>query len=159
MKLRSMVLTSGIVLPILIACEPKQQSTEALTPQDVAALHQIAERDASLVRARNWDTLTAEYSEDAVRMPPNGPSVQGRDAIHKMLDQTPPITAFNFRQIDLQGDGRLAFMRAAWSITVSPPGAKPVSDSGKILVVFRKQADGSWLRVVDAWNSDVSPPK
>jgi ketosteroid isomerase-like protein len=69
----------------------------------------------------------------------------------------PPISAFDFRMLDLQGDGHLAFMRAAWSITVTPPGTTPVSDSGKILIVFKKQADGSWLTVADAWNSDLSP--
>ena len=137
---------------------PDTQAADTLTAQDVAALRQIAERDAPIVRARDWAALVAEYAEDAVRMPPNGPTVQGRDNIRKMLEQMPPISAFNFRLVDLQGDGRLAYMRGAWSITVGAPGApRPVSDSGKILVVLRKQPDGSWLRMADAWNSDVAP--
>jgi ketosteroid isomerase-like protein len=68
----------------------------------------------------------------------------------------PPITAFDFRLLDLQGDGEMAYMRAAWSYTLAPPGAAQVTDSGKILIVFRKQADGSWLRVADAWNSNLA---
>jgi ketosteroid isomerase-like protein len=50
-------------------------------------------------------------------------------------------------------------MRAAWSDTLQPPGSKAIVDSGKILVVLRKQADGAWLRVADAWNSDLAAPK
>ena len=68
--------------------------------------------------------------------------------------------ADKFRLLDLQGDGEIAYMRAAWSISLTPPGtSQPVSDSGKILVVLRKQADGSWLRVADAWNSDLAPAR
>jgi ketosteroid isomerase-like protein len=75
-----------------------------------------------------------------------------------MLDGMPPISAFEFRMVDLKGDGEIAYMRAAWSYILAPPGVAPISDSGKILVVFRKQPDGTWLRVADAWNSDL-PPK
>ena len=133
--------------------------TRGLSAQDVAALRAIADQDAPIVRARDWATLVSEYSEDAVRMPPNGPAVQGPEAIRKMLEQLPPITAFAFRFVDLQGDGEIAYMRAPWSITVAPPGAKPVSDAGKILIVFRKQPGGGWLRVADAWNSDLPLPQ
>jgi ketosteroid isomerase-like protein len=140
----------------LIGCNPKPQSVGRLTAEDSLALRKIAERDAPIVLSRDWGALAAEYAEDAVRMPPNGPAVQGRDAIHRMLQEMPPISAFTFRLVDLQGDGNLAYMRGAWSITVAPAGAsKPVSDSGKILVVLRKEPAGSWVRVADAWNSDV----
>jgi ketosteroid isomerase-like protein len=144
---------------VLIGCSPNPQSSAGLTAQDSAALRKIADRDAPIVLAHDWDTLAGEYAEDAVRMPPNAPTVQGRDAIRRMLQQMPPISAFTFRLVDLHGEGNLAYMRGAWSITVAPPGApKPVSDSGKILVVLRKEPNGSWVRVADAWNSDA-PPK
>jgi ketosteroid isomerase-like protein len=135
------------------AQSPTAQRT--LSKQDVAALRAIADQDASLVLNRDWATLASQYSEDAVRMPPNGPAVEGRAEIRRMLEALPPVPAFEFRMIDLQGDGEIAYMRAEWSITVEPPGAAPVSDSGKILIVFRKQEGGAWRRVADAWNSDL----
>ena len=160
---RSMLFALGFVPLVGIACAARATQLEragALTTQDVAALRRIAERDAPLVRAGDWASLAAGYERDAVRMPPNGPAVRGRDAIRRMLEQLPPVSAFDFRLVDLQGNGNLAYMRGAWSITVVPPGAtSAVSDSGKILVVFRKQLDGSWLRVADAWNSDLPAPR
>lgn len=126
-----------------------------LLPQDVAALTACADRDASLIMSSDWETAASGYAADAVRMPPNAPPIRGREAICQSFDVMPPISAFEFRMIDLQGDGEIAYMQAAWSITVEPHGiAEPVTDSGKILIVFRKQPDGSWLRVADAWNSD-----
>ena len=129
--------------------------TSFLNAEDVAALQAIAEQDAPVVLARDWATLTARFTPGAVRMPPNAPVIEGRNAIRESLEALPPISAFTFRMLDLQGDGQLAYMRAAWSITVAPPGAADVSDSGKILNVFDKQFDGTWLPVADAWNSDV----
>jgi len=126
-----------------------------LSPGDRAALRAIAEEDTRIVLARDWAALTARFAPNAVRMPPNAPAIEGRDAIRQSLEAMPPLSAFNFRMVDLQGDGRIAYMRAAWSITAAPPGVAAVSDSGKILIVFQKQADGSWLTVADAWNSDL----
>ena len=130
-----------------------------LSVDDVAVLRTIAEQDTRIVLARDWATLTARFAPDAVRMPPNSPAIQGRDAIRQSLEVLPPISAFDFRMLDLQGDGQLAYMRAAVSITVAPPGANAVSDSGKILIVFKKQPDGGWLTVADAWNSDLPLPE
>ena len=144
---------TGLLLGLLsatAACGAGTDTPGTLSAEDVAALEQIAEEDTRLVLAREWETLAARFAPDAVRMPPNAPVVEGRAAIRQFLESMPPIEAFDFRMVDLQGDGQIAYMRAAWSFTVAPPDMSPVSDSGKILIVFEKQPDGSWLTVADA---------
>lgn len=127
----------------------------SLSPDDIAAIHAIAEEDAPLVLARDWSSVTARFAPNAVRMPPNSPAIEGREAIRQFLEALPPISAFDLQMLNLRGDGQIAYMHGAWSITVAPPGATRISDSGKILIVFEKQPDGSWLTVADAWNSDL----
>ena len=145
-----------LTLLLVPGCRSNDNSRPGLSPEDRAALQAIADQDSLIIGKHNWDALAAQFEENGVRMPPNQPAVQGRAAIRSWLDQFPPITAFDFHLVDLEGQGGLAFMRGAWRITMKPPGATPaVSDSGKILVVLRKQADGSWRRVADAWNSDL----
>ena len=149
-----------VLLLVTAGCRSIVPMRDGLSTADQAALRSIAERDASIVLARDWDTLLAGYAIDAVRMPPNEPTIQGRAAIRRWLQQLPPIQNFTFRLIDLQGNGNIAFMRAAYTITLAPPGATTTfSDSGKILIVLRKQPDGAWLRVVDAFNSDLPPAR
>lgn len=156
--MRDSLLALAISLSALAAsCTSTASRTHDLSAEDRAALRSFAQRDASIVLARDWDALASEYTSDAVRMPPNEPAVQGRVEIRRWLDQLPPIRNFTFELLDLQGNGDVAFMRGRWSIIVTPPNASSISDAGKILVVFRKQADGSWLRVADAWNSDGKP--
>jgi ketosteroid isomerase-like protein len=103
-----------LAVPVAASAQPPQPP-RALSEKDVAELRSIADQDASLVRARNWAALVSQYADDAVRMPPNGPTVQGRLAIRAMLEGMPPISAFEFRMVDLKGDGDIAYMRAAWS--------------------------------------------
>lgn len=143
------------VLLTAMACGLESEPRGTLTADDVAALRAIAEQDASIVLARDWETLTARFAPAAVRMPPNAPAIEGREAIREFLESQPPMSAFAFRMLDLQGDGQIAYMRAAWSVTVTLSDAAEFSDAGKILIVFEKQSDGSWLTVADAWNSDM----
>jgi len=159
MRLRFPLLLPLLPFFALAACSSTPPLPASLSERDQAALRSFVVRDSGIVMSRNWDALAAGYSVDAVRMPPNQPPVEGRDAIRRWLEQLPPITSFSFRLVDLQGAGAVAFMRGSYSITAAPPGVAPISDDGKILAVFRKQPDGSWLRVADAWNSDLPPAK
>ena len=148
-----------VVLLIVTACNQSSKNSSALSEQDKAAIKAIAEKDSALVMSRNWSELVSEYTIDAVRMPPNMPAIEGRDSIRKFLDGFPPIKKFNFHMTDMQGEGNLAYIRAAYSFTIMVSDSTEVSDTGKILVVLKKQSDGSWMRVADAWNSDLPPAK
>lgn len=154
MRVRITIVAMGALLAAT-ACDSGADLDDALSTEDVAALREIAETDAEIVLGRDWARLTARFAADAVRMPPNSAAIVGRDAIREFVEATPPILAFDFQMLSLEGNGELAYMRAAWSFTLAPPDAAEVSDSGKILIVFRKQADGRWLTVADAWNSDL----
>jgi len=145
------------VIFFLINCStaPKNELTE----NDVKYLKSIADRDEELVVGEQWDTLTAQYTPDAVRHPPNGSPIRGRDSIRNWFNYLPPIKAFHFRMDELKGNGSYAYMRATYDITVSSPDLRDITDTGKTLIVFKKQPNGSWLRVADAWSSNLSPGK
>jgi ketosteroid isomerase-like protein len=142
---------------LLTSCSPT--TTDDLNSYDLRYLQSIADRDGERVMGKQWDTLTAQYSLDAVRMPPNGPPVRGLDSIRQWFNSLPPIKSFHFNMDDLNGGGSYAYMRATYDITLAPPGDAEISDTGKTLIVFRKQPDGSWLRVVDSWSSNLPPGK
>jgi len=156
MPLLSLALRAGALLVTSAACNPRTPAAGGLSQQDQAAIRALIAKLPEIVRARNWDALTAEYTEDGWKMPPNQPLVQGRASIRREFEQLPPIPSFDFRIIDLDGRADLAVLRGAYHITYAPPGAsRAISDSGKEVVVLRRQADGSWLRVGDIWNSDL----
>lgn len=150
-----MTLPASLLLAALGLSSCTSNEPPSLTADDVAALRAIADADAAVVLARDWDALAARFTSDAVRMPPGAPAIEGREAIRASLAATPPMQDFTFRMVSVEGDGHMAYMRAAWTVAVALPGAPALRDSGKILIVFEKQPDGSWLTVADAWNSDI----
>ena len=50
-----------------------------------------------------------------------------------------------------------ATRRAAIGTTANDAKGKQVNDTGKYVVVFRKQADGAWKVAADIFNSDLPP--
>jgi ketosteroid isomerase-like protein len=144
-------------IPMLIALAAcgGPPAVTGLSDQDRAALQAIADQDAELVMARAWDSLAAMYEDGAVRLPPNAPPLEGRAAIRQNFDGIPPLDSFTFRMVSLDGDGRLAYMHGSYTMSLALSGAT-ISDTGKILIVLRKQATGAWRRVADAWNSNLA---
>jgi hypothetical protein len=42
-------------------------------------------------------------------------------------------------------------------MTTMPPGAKaPLTDTGKIIIIMRKQPNATWLTTRGIWNSDLT---
>ena len=147
-----------VVASLVASGVQRVQPATGLSEKDRAGVRAFAERDSALVMSRNWAGLAAEYAADAVRMPPNGPPIEGRAAIRRAFEGLPPISQFSFRLVHLDGDGTTAYLRGSYTVTVAPPGgAKPIKDAGKVLAVFRRQRDGAWLCVAEAWNSDLAP--
>ncbi len=143
------------------ACEPPAQEAAGLSEEDVAAIRAASKAFAEAMLAGDWATLAGFYSEDAVFMPANEPAVKGRAAIqawHEAAHAT--TTQFTAPPVEIDGRGDLAYVWGTYSFTFTPEGApEPIHDSGKWVAVSRKQPDGSWLTVVNIFNSDLPVPE
>jgi len=139
-----------------IACQ--SPAPAGLTDADRAAFRQDVETFAKAVNAKDWGSAVTRYADDASMMPPNGAAVQGRDQIKKWMSDFPPVSEFKAEIVDLDGRGDLAYVRGSYTMTITPPGGAPVSDRGKYLEIWRKQADGTWKIKWDTFNSDVPMP-
>ena len=89
-----------------------------LPKEDVAALEGTFGIVVRLVRASDWAGWAALYTEDAVFHPPNGPAVRGRAAIRKWGDAFPPVEAFDFSNIEISGEGNVAYGTSGYTLTI-----------------------------------------
>ncbi|GAA3433001.1 YybH family protein [Kutzneria kofuensis] len=109
--------------------------TNAQTPEDLSRL--FVER----ANARDADGLAALYEEDAVLAFPPGQQTVGRAAIRELMVQLVSTGATFTEEETLptvyQGDN------LALTSTV------PSDNTGGRVQLVRRQADGSWLRVID----------
>ncbi|UCC71601.1 MAG: DUF4440 domain-containing protein [Gemmatimonadota bacterium] len=160
MSTRSVLLAALALALASTACQPPAQEAGPLSEEDVAAIEAFQEAFAQAIRAGDWAGAAAFYTEDAVFMPPNEPAIQGRAAIEAWSGASPPITQFSLPIAEIDGRGDLAFVRGTLLITISPEGApEPMQDTGKYVVILRRQPDDTWLVAVDIFNSDLPLPE
>ena len=141
-----------ILVLALAGCE---RGTPTLTDADIRAIRQIFDAAGQHVRAGDFAAWAGLFEEHGVDMPPNHPAVRGRAALHAWADSLPHIAAISFSHIDMQRSADLAVATSAYSVTFAPPRGPSTTDTGKQLVVFHRQRDGSWLISLASFNSDL----
>lgn len=157
--LRGLFVTDVLVV-VASACQPAGPA--ALTQADQAAIRAVAESALAIANTTPKDFkryTEIYYAENAEVLGANSPAVKGRAAIEQFLAAFPPFSDLKFDLTEIDGRGDLAYVRGTYSMKLMPPGATaPVDEHGKYLEVWRKQSDGSWRSVYDAFNSDVPLP-
>jgi ketosteroid isomerase-like protein len=104
---------------------------------------------------KDWrDFVRSTYDEQAMILPPDGPSVQGHEALLALMMAFPPFFDHQQESQELDGAGDLLYSRDTISVTFASPGAPPSKYCGKTLTIWRRQADGSWKMYREMWNSD-----
>ena len=106
-------------------------------------------------------TVASLYTEDAVVLPPNMPGARGRGELKKLFDgmfaqMGPPTLKLSTSDVTELGD--TAYEVGTYTMKIQPPGGAAVSDTGKYVVIWKRQRDGDWKLHVDIWNSDTPMP-
>ena len=113
------------------------------------------------VANQDMDEVMALYAEDARLLAPNAPIAEGRAAIQAVLQSylDAGVNSLELQSIDVLNDGALVVDIGRYVLGMQPPGADPVRDEGKYVVVFRREGDGTLKIVADAFNSDLAGPE
>jgi ketosteroid isomerase-like protein len=128
------------------------------------------EADSLMNLSREWSAKVASapmnewidfWAEDAVMMPPGLPAVRGKAAIRQYVEAAGKLPGFQIRwepeSAFVSQSGDLAYMIERNVTTVNDPQGNPVTTYGKVVTVWRKDADGSWRNIVDMWNDAPRP--
>ena len=119
----------------------------------------VTDSFTNAVKSGDYATAASWYTVNAVFMPPNAPAVEGRPAIQKNFESFGKVSAFSQSVVEVDGVGDLAYARANFDLTFTPPNTTtPMSDKGKVLIVMRKEADGKWRTSRGIFNSDLPLP-
>ena len=128
----------------------------AFTDAERDAIRTSIEEFTRAVGKGDFATAAGLDAEDGVIMPPNTPAVEGRAGIQKTLEGFGRPQAFSQPVVEIDGVGDLAYARVNYARTLTPPNTTtPVNDTGKVLIVLRKQSDGKWRTTRGIFNSDL----
>jgi uncharacterized protein (TIGR02246 family) len=144
----------------LASCNQTSPTTSQPTaPADTRAADEASIRAADAA----WSKAAGEkdpvrtasfYADSAVLMAAGSPIGTGKDTIQKAFTgmMTDPKFALSFAptKVEVSKAGDLAYEIGDYEITFSDKKGKPLTTKAKYVVVWGKQADGSWKALVDA---------
>ena len=115
---------------------------------------------AKAAAAKDVERTISFYSADAIVLPPNAASAATREEIRnvwkEMLASPGLLISWQPTRVELAKSGDMAWVSGAYELTTNDGSGKPVTDRGKYLEVWEKQADGNWKCRADMWNSDLT---
>jgi ketosteroid isomerase-like protein len=139
---------------VLVGWECRSQAAEA----DLEAINLLQKRVDAAIIAGDTESYVALIADDAVLMPPAAPPVIGKDAIRSWNEQMSRqfrFQAYNPVDDEVVVAGKWAFRRATADWILAPvAGGELIRDSGKFIIIYERQTDGSWRVARDIWNAN-----
>jgi ketosteroid isomerase-like protein len=110
------------------------------------------------VKTKDYDRALTFWSDDAMILAPNAPAIVGKEAIRKYVSEASAIPGFSIAwatdKVWISASGDLAYSSGTSQITVTTPEGKAVTERNKGMVVWKKQAGGTWKCTADIWNAE-----
>jgi ketosteroid isomerase-like protein len=141
-------------------------ATSGCAPQVDTAAEQAAIEQAQ----RDWlaatnkpgeegaDGYASFVTDDAVWLPANAALVEGRDAVRAWILPLTQAEDFSITweatRVEVSAAGDLAYSMGTYEYSLKDAEGNPVSDKGKFVDIWKKQADGSWKAAIGIGNSD-----
>jgi ketosteroid isomerase-like protein len=157
------VLTGCCLALLALQCNQQQKPASDTRAADEAAIRQADEAWSKVVEAKQLDEHNAYFLEDGVVLAPNEAMVTGKEAIRKMVAgffATPGFAmTWQPTKVEAARSGDFGYSLGTYELSVNDPKGVPMTDRGKYLTVWKKQANGSWKVAADMFNSDLPVPQ
>ncbi|HXQ26439.1 MAG TPA: SgcJ/EcaC family oxidoreductase [Candidatus Acidoferrales bacterium] len=148
---------STLVACIAAACAQPQPAAPVAPPdtrETDAATIRAADADfAKFAAAKDLDKCMSYYADDAVAFAPGLPAMVGKDNIRKFIQgmiAAPNMQmTFTDQTVDVARSGDLAVDSGSFHATVTDKKGKATTSNGRFVLVWKKQADGSWRIAAD----------
>ena len=124
-------------------------------------------REALMNTSRDWAAATASgdlesalayWTDDAIVLPPDQPAVVGKAAIRAYVQQAASMPGFSItwepELAVVSENGDMGYMVERNTVTFNDATGVVQTQYGKAVTVWRRQTDGRWKCVVDAWNGN-----
>jgi len=128
------------------------------------AVDAVRAADAAWLKAFNTKNLEKSVSfldEQGSMLVPNALIVTGKKAAAKLIADGFALQDYKLAwhpdKAGVARSGELGYTSGAYEVSFKDASGKTISDKGKYLMVWKKQADGAWKVLFDMNNSDLPP--
>lgn len=159
-KCRFLVLV--VLVSVLAACPQAPTEPQPLTAGEMDQIAAATQDIVKALLAGDASKTAAGFGGDAILLPDDAEMVQGGAEIEKYYENVfaqGQLSELTLTEVEVSGQGNLAYEVGTFTRTWTPPGSEAsVSDAGKYVNVYKRQADGSWKCAASIWNLDQPPP-
>lgn len=128
----------------------------------VAAIRSSDDKWSAAAGKNDLEGTLSFYADDAVLLPPNAPIAKTRKLIRdSWASLLSPNTAVSWKasEVEVANSGELGYLYGTYKLSIQDPqGKHPLTDTGKVVEIWKKQTDGTWKCIVDTYNSDLPVP-
>jgi uncharacterized protein (TIGR02246 family) len=151
----------------LASCKGSQEQTERVEEEEPVpvmdvymvreAIEAVNARFMEAVRLGDTAAIAELYTEDARLLPPESEMIQGREGIEAYWSGGIQMGLKDvvLTSLDVFEMGRMACEIGKYGLTIQPEGQEAVEDSGKYVVIWKQESDGTWKLYVDIWNTNM----
>jgi uncharacterized protein (TIGR02246 family) len=145
---------------ILASCSQAPTPAPDTREADAKAIRDLEAGWMKALATRDLNKVAVFYADDASFFPPDAPVLTGTAAIKAAMESMVADQAFSLSfastKVQVAKAGDLAYSQGAYTMTMTAPKSKRVlTETGKYVTVFKKQADGGWKAVADIINADA----
>ena len=162
MKRLASIFAAAAALMLLAACtqvpppvaDTREADAKAIRDLEMNTSAEFAKKDHDL------DKIAMFWADDASVFLPNMPIVSGNAAWKSVLKETFNDANFSITfsstKVEVSKASDYGYSQGTYIQTMTDPKTKKVlTEKGKYVTVFKKQADGAWKAVADINNADA----
>jgi uncharacterized protein (TIGR02246 family) len=152
------LLAAALIVFPLTACAAAAPAPDL--EAEAAMLMETSRAWSAAAGSGDIDAILSYWADDAVMMPPGQPPLRGKAAIRDYVESGSTIPGFSIEWEPLEAhvatSGDMAYLIERNRISFQDSTGATVTETNKVVTVWRKQHDGSWKNVLDMWNADPS---
>jgi ketosteroid isomerase-like protein len=144
------------VLPVLLVAGCSGASEPQFVQADANQIRQRTQEFKTAFNQKDPGKVTPFYTAESVLMPPNAPTVRGKEPIKDFYVELygQGATDLEMETKDVRGHGPMAYEAGTYSLLRRPASGASTRDRGKYLFIWRNQG-GTWLIEYTIWSSDL----
>jgi ketosteroid isomerase-like protein len=159
MNNRLLAFLAFLAVTSLFVCRPSLSATSAVDLAAAEAAVRKADADwAAAASTASVDVWMAFYAADAAVLLPNDQLASGKELLRHTVTRLLALPHLSVAsrpiKVEVARSGDLALLVGAYELRFGDSRGAPVSDRGRRLEIWRKQADGTWKCSVDTWILD-----
>jgi uncharacterized protein (TIGR02246 family) len=144
------------MLPVALAAACSGPTEPQFVQADANTIRQRTQEYEAAFNAKDPAKVAAFYPSESVFMPPNAPTIRGREDIQKFYVDLygQGATDLEMDTKDVRGHGPLAYEAGTYSLNRRPATGEALRDRGKYLFIWRN-INSVWSIEYTSWSSDL----